>query len=271
MLAITAPEIKSVAIRDGIRIPFVEQGAPDGVPVLFLHGYTDSLRSFEEVLPFLPPRIRAIAPPQRGHGDADRPLSGYGAADLAADLASFMDALDIASAVIVGHSMGSHTAQRFAIDYPERVRGLVLAGSYATAADNAGVAELLNDVARLTDPVDPNFVRAFQESTAASPVSPAFLDMVIGESRKLPAYVWQACAAALASDDHSARLAEIAVPVLVLWGDGDAFFPRAEQERLLAALPDARFTVYAGVGHALQWEAPRRFAEDVMAYVESLR
>jgi pimeloyl-ACP methyl ester carboxylesterase len=269
MLAITAPEIKTVAIRDGIRLPFVEQGEPDGVPVLFLHGYSDSWRSFEEVLPFLPPRIRAIALTQRGHGDADRPLAGYGADDFAADLASFMDALGIASAVIVGHCLGGHTAQRFAIDYPERVRGLVLAASYPTAADNAGIAELLNEIATFTDPVDPDFVRAFQESTVAGPVSAAFLDMVIGESCKLPAQVWRACAAALATDDHSARLAGIAVPALVLWGERDETFPRAEQERLLAGLPEARFTVYAGVGHALHWEAPRRFADDVVAYVDS--
>ena len=47
----------------------------------------------------------------------------------AEDLAEFMDALEIDSAVVVGHSMGSLIAQRFALDYPERTLGLVLIGS----------------------------------------------------------------------------------------------------------------------------------------------
>jgi hypothetical protein len=64
-----------------VKIPFAEQGDPDSLPVLFLHGYTDSWRSFEGVLPLLPRSVRAIAISQRGHGDADRPMTGYRASD----------------------------------------------------------------------------------------------------------------------------------------------------------------------------------------------
>ncbi len=257
-------------IRDGVKIPFVEQGDPGGFPVLFLHGYTDSWRSFEGVLPLLPHSIRAIAISQRGHGDADRPISGYRASDLAADLASFMDARAIESAVIVGHSMGSYTAQRFAIDNPHRTRGLILAGSYPTAKGNGEVEELKDAVSALVDPIDPNFVRSFQESTLARTISAEFLDAIIGESLKVPARVWQEAVKSLSRDDHSARLHEIAVPTLVVWGDQDAFFPRAEQDVLMRTIPGARLVTYAGAGHAIHWEEPRRFAVDVAGFVASL-
>ena len=56
-----------------VRLPYVEQGDPDGTPVLLLHGITDSQRSWEPVLPLLPESIRAIAVTMRGHGDAERP------------------------------------------------------------------------------------------------------------------------------------------------------------------------------------------------------
>ena len=110
--------------------------------MLLLHGYTDSWRSFELILPHLPSSVRAIAPSQRGHGDADRPASGYGAADLAADAVALMDALGLDRAVVAGHSMGSLVAQRVALDHPGRVRGLVLLGAFATLRGNPAVREL---------------------------------------------------------------------------------------------------------------------------------
>ena len=59
-----------------IKLPYVEQGDVTGVPVVMLHGVTDSWRSFEHVLPHLPADIRPISLTQRGHGDAPKTDSG---------------------------------------------------------------------------------------------------------------------------------------------------------------------------------------------------
>ena len=77
------PAIKCVELPNRVKLPYVEQGDSSGVPVLLLHGVTDSWRSFERVLPHLPASIRAFALTQRGHGDADRPAAGYGPHDFA--------------------------------------------------------------------------------------------------------------------------------------------------------------------------------------------
>ena len=66
--------VKTVTLSNGLRLPYVEQGHAAGVPVVLLHGITDSWRSYECVMPHLPPSMRAFALTQRGHGDADRPL-----------------------------------------------------------------------------------------------------------------------------------------------------------------------------------------------------
>jgi non-heme chloroperoxidase len=108
--------IRSAERPNPVKLPYVEQGDRSGVPVLFLHGFTDSWRSFGGLLPHLPPSIHAVALTQRGHGDAERPVEGYPPKDFAADLATFMDAHELGPAVIAGHSMGSTVAQRFAID-----------------------------------------------------------------------------------------------------------------------------------------------------------
>ena len=85
------PSIKSVELPGRVRLEYVEQGDPAGVPVLMLHGVTDSWRSFEPLLPHLPASLHAFALSQRGHGDATRPVTGYYPQDFAADLAAFIE------------------------------------------------------------------------------------------------------------------------------------------------------------------------------------
>jgi pimeloyl-ACP methyl ester carboxylesterase len=259
--------IKSVVLPSGVRLPYVEQGGRAGVPVVFLHGTSDSWRSFENVLPELPDWMRAIAVTQRGHGDADRPATGYRTQDFADDVAALMDALGLEKAFIVGHSMGGSIAQRFAIDHPARMLGLVLIGARASWHRHPGVLALGEAVATLSDPVDPDFVREFQLSTLARPISPAYLETVVAESLKLPARVWRAAfAECVFQADHTAELGSIATPTLLMCGGQDDF-ARDEQDTLVAAIPGASLLVYPDAGHALHWEEPQRFAADLAAFI----
>jgi pimeloyl-ACP methyl ester carboxylesterase len=261
--------VNVVEIASEIRLPYVERGSPSGIPVVMLHGYTDSWRSFEPVLPHLPEWVHALALTQRGHGDADRPATGYHALDFAADVAAFMDALDLERAIIVGHSMGGYVAQQFAVQYPERVLGLMLVASFASWR-NPAVAELRAAVAQLVDPIDPSFARAFQESTLARPVAPAFIETVVQESLKLPAHVWQAVLEALVEADSPIEPGAIAAPARIVWGDQDAFLARGEQDALAAAIPGTRLVVYRGAGHGLHWEEPERLAGDLADFAREV-
>jgi pimeloyl-ACP methyl ester carboxylesterase len=268
MTQVDTPTVKYATLASGVRLPYVEQGDSDGVPVVLLHGVTDSLRSWEPVLPHLPSSIRAFAVTQRGHGDADRPAAGYHPRDFAADVVAFLDAVGIERAVIAGHSMSSYIAQRVATEHPERVLGVVLVGAFATYSDNPVVVELCEAVEAFGDSVDPEFVVEFQESTIAQPVAEGFVDMVVSESLKLPAPVWQATFAGLLEIDRSVELESIAAPTLVVWGDQDVAAPRADQDALAEGVPGAELLVYEGAGHALHWEEPQRFAADLIAFVE---
>jgi non-heme chloroperoxidase len=260
---------KSIALPTGVTLPYVEQGDPHGVPVILLHGVTDSWRSFALVLPHLPPRIHAFALSQRGHGDADRPLTGYGFRDFAADVAAFMDTLHLKSAVLVGHSMGSGVVQRFALDYPERLLGLVLEGSFASLSTNPAVREFWDTVvSTLTDPIDPHLVREFQQSTLAQPVPATFFETVVNESLKVPARVWQATFSTFLQEEWSSELGKMTVPTLIVWGDQDAFCPRGDQDLLKEAISHSQLLVYSGAGHSPHWEEPARFARDVVTFIE---
>ena len=185
-------DVKSAQLSDGLKLPYVEQGERSGVPVVLLHAYADSWRSFERLLPHLPSSIHAFAVTQRGHGDADRPAFGYRVEEFTGDLAAFMDAVALEAAVMVASSSAGFTVQRFAIDHPERTLGIVLSGAPWSLREKPGVSALHDAVSELGDPVDPAFVREFVESTVSGPVPPAFLEAMIGESCKVPAHVWKA-------------------------------------------------------------------------------
>jgi pimeloyl-ACP methyl ester carboxylesterase len=182
-----------------------------------------------------------------------------------------MTAVGVPRAVIVGHSMGSSVAQRFAIDYVDRTLGLVLVGARSRWDDHPGVRELGEYVcSSMTDPVDPAFVADFQRSTLAQPVPASYFETVVQESLKLPARIWQAAfVECISQADHASRLAEIDVPTLILCGAQDEFAIDA-QAALAAAIPDSRLEVYPRAGHALHWEEPARFAADLTRFVRDL-
>lgn len=171
------------------------------------------------------------------------------------------------AAVVVGHSGGTYTAQRFALDYPERTLGLVLIGAFHSFR-SADMHELRSVTAELTDPVDPGFVREFQESTIAEPVPAAFVDRVVAESRKLPARVWKTWLDDMMAAEVPTETGVIEAPTLILWGDQDEYAVRADQDALLGTIPNARLVIYEGGGHCPHWERPAQAAEDMMAFVQ---
>ena len=267
----------SAAVRDtasldlatGVRMHYLAQGESAGRPVILLHGYTDSRASFDRVLPVLPSSWRVDALDQRGHGRSARPASGYAVTDMAADVLGFMDALRISRATLVGHSMGSFVARAVAEAAPGRVDRLVLVGT-GMSIRNAAVRDFAAAVESLEDPVPPEFVREFQMGTVHHPVPEAFMREAIAVSRTVPAGVWRALMKGmLAMEPLAPGSAAAGIPSLVLWGDHDAIFGRAEQDSVVALLGSARLRVYPETGHAPHWERPAEVARDLREFVEA--
>lgn len=248
-------------------LDYVEQGDLAGTPVIALHGVTDSWRSFQPLLPHLDPKLRLFALSQRGHGNSERPAQGYRPRDFAGDVLRLMDTLGLPRAVIVGHSMGGANALRFAIDHPQRVLGLVLAGSAPAFGANAGLVDWWQrHIAALVDPIARSFARGFQLSTLAQPVPPAYLETVVDESLKVPARIWQACFDGFMTEDLRGELGHIDAPVLVVRGGRDTICAEADQLHLASAIRGATLKTYDAAGHAMHWEEPQRFARDLTAF-----
>ena len=248
--------LDTVCLSNGVTLHYASQGPRTGPAVILIHGYSDSWFSFSRILPLLPRERRVIAPDMRGHGDSERPSSGYRIADLADDVIRLMDALKVPKAVLVGHSMGSFVARKVVELVPDRVSRLVLIGS-ALKADNDGMRELQRAVNQLADPVSEAFVREFQLSTIASPVPEPFLEAVIANSRRMPLRIWKAVIEGLIEVQPPAVQPDIRT--LVLGGTKDAVFSRTEQMVLARQFPRGELHLVDDVGHTLHWEQPVTF------------
>jgi pimeloyl-ACP methyl ester carboxylesterase len=263
----TKPHLASVPLTTGVQLCYTEHGQPGTEPLLCLHGYTDSSFSYSRVAPLLAEQgYHVYALDQRGHGDSERPESGYAMDDFAADVVAFMDTLGIARTTLIGHSMGSLVARRAAELYPERIARLVLIGSFGTQGTE-GARELLDAVRALPDPVPGDFVREFQTSTLYAPVPEAFYEQVVAESLKLPAHVWRDALEGFFAADDAADLHRIAAPTLLLWGEQDAYIPRADRDQLLAAIPNAWAIDYRETGHSPHWERLELVVEHLDAFM----
>lgn len=250
-----------------LNLEFSEAGNKQGRNVIFLHGYTDSRRSFDRIIPFLPDSVHAWFISQRGHGNSGKPRTGYSPENFADDLAGFMNRLGISSAVIVGHSMGGTVAQQFAISYPSRTEGLILISSFAGFRKNKALKEMTAYIRQMNDPVDSSFVSSFQRSTIVKSVPEEYLQTVIGESMKLPAYVWKGIANDLFASKFILKSKAIKVPTLLIRGAEDSFCTAKDQHQMLSRIEGSQLVTYPGVGHAMHWEEPVMFSTELKNFL----
>jgi pimeloyl-ACP methyl ester carboxylesterase len=261
--------VRKITLSTGVQLEYEEQGDPNGIPVIMLHGFTDSWQSFAPVLPYLPASLHVFALSQRGHGNSSKKATSYQPEDFAEDVAAFIKEKRLGPAVIVGHSMGSTNAQCFASHYPGLTRALILVASFA-GFDKPMIHEFKKVIDGLNDPVDSLFIVEFQKSTVTRPVSAERFQAIVDESLKVPAHVWKGVAAGWASADYVRALQNFDKPTLIIWGDKDAYCPKDDQLLLNSALGNSTLLVYEGTGHANHWEEPERFANDLIEFVLTL-
>jgi pimeloyl-ACP methyl ester carboxylesterase len=262
-------DCKFADLSTGVRLAYVEQGPRDGLPVIMLHGISDTHRSFDLVRPLLPSSWRVFALTERGHGLSDKPMS-YALSDFAADVVAFMDAVGVERAILVGHSMSTAVTLATAAAYPERVSGIVLMGAFAHFRDTATMAELKAAAAEVGDNCGREFAQAFQESTLANPIPPNYLETVINESLYMPGHAWRGAVQGMIDFEPVDAARRIQAPAAIIWGDKDAYCPRQDQHDLRAALRSSRLFTLAGAGHALHWERPADTAALLRAFIADI-
>jgi pimeloyl-ACP methyl ester carboxylesterase len=254
-------------LRDGRDFHVVMSGS-EGPKVLFVHGYIDSWRSFEGMFPFLSKKFVLVAIDQRGHGETDQ-ADRYDVEDFVGDVMELIASKSREPVHVVGHSLGAIVAHRLAARRRDLVLSVTLIGGAVSSAGNAGLTKLYGELKSLADPIPYEFAYEFQKSTTFQPLPNEVLNAYVGESMKVRARVWKAALRGLIEDAAAAGTAPD-VPALVLWGEHDEVFPLADQLRVRKWMPNASFINYPDLGHAPQWEDPRRVSADVDTFISGV-
>ncbi len=282
-----------------LDVAYADVGPTDGTPVFLLHGFPYDIHAYDEVTPLLAAAgCRVFTPYLRGYGPTrflshQTPRSGQQAA-LAHDLLALMDALAVPDALLAGYDWGGRAACIVAALWPHRARGLVSVNGYnlqdiANAGRPAtpeneyrfwyqyyfhserGRAGLDQNRRALCELLwrlwSPNwrFDAATYERSAAAFDNPDFVDVVIHSYRHRFGLV----PGDPAFEETERRLATqppIGVPAIVLEGDGDGVIAAGGSLRHRRHFTGAfERREYPLVGHNLPQEAPREFADAVLA------
>ena len=264
--------LSAVTLPNGLTLSYAEQGQGSGPALVLLPGPTDSWRSYEPVLRAISLSIRTIAVSQRGHGDSDKPATGYGVEDFASDVVPLLDALGVQQAVLAGHSGSCMVVRRVAIERPDRIAGLVLEASPTTLRGHPDLKAFVESVVfGLEDPISPDFARSVVIDTSSDDLEAEVIDRLVHDLLKVPARVWHETFAGLLNYDDLGELQRISAPAMLIWGDADRLVGRNMQDQLAELLPGGELLVYAGMGHTPRWEDASRFATDIAGFVERLR
>lgn len=228
---------------------------------MLLHAFPLDRRMWDGVRPALGPRL--LTPDLPGFGTAP-PLAEPSLAGAARAVLAAMDEADVPRAVLGGCSMGGYVAMAVLRAAPERVGGLVLVGTKATADTEEAAANRFAMAARVeaegTGWVAGAMLPALLGETtrARRPAVEARLrELIAAQPAAAVAWAQRAMAGRPSSLD---ALAAATVPALVVRGTEDTLIPAGEADRMVAALPDAELVDLAGVGHLAPLEAPDELA-----------
>lgn len=223
-----------------------------------LHGLVDTLDIWKRLSPNLEARGRVSLFDQRGHGHSDAPDGPYSRADLAADVVAVLDVEEIDRTILVGHSMGGIVAMETALEYPDRIAGLVLIGT--TGECREGVASWYETIA-LAGERDgtAGLVRAIYGEKSTKTIAGS-AQGIADVTRMLKS---------LNSDPLTPRLGEIQCPALMAVGEKDPMGPRAS-EIVHGAMPMGRAELLRvpDKGHWLQLEAVNEVVSAIDQWLE---
>jgi pimeloyl-ACP methyl ester carboxylesterase len=230
---------------------------PQGPPLLLLHHAAGAASDWTEIIDRLGPAVRLVAPdlPEHGKNGARRlPTIEAMAAFAAGSLAE----RGISRAVVAGHSMGGAVALQLALDWPERVAGLVLLSTSARLRVAQALLALIRE--RFLD---------FPQQMLAMGFSPSADPAVVRRWVEAPWPVTSEAALAdfLACDrfDVRGRLPEIRVPTVVVVGEDDGMTPVKLSRAMVGGIPGARLRLLPATGHFSLWERPGEVVEELRA------
>ncbi|MBI4087164.1 alpha/beta hydrolase [Candidatus Kaiserbacteria bacterium] len=243
-------------IIQNLATEYLDEGS--GTAVLFLHGWMDSLHTFDALAALLPPTHRIIRLDLPGFGKTERPKEAWGLDEYVRFVDNFIKKLGVEVDTFVGHSFGGRVILKGAAENIFHADKLVLIGSAGIAKRNTPRHLFFNIIAKLG-----------KVATAIPPLS--FWKEKIRRrfytrigSDYADAGALQETFLKTISEDLSESAQKIDTPTLLIWGKNDTATPLSDGERLARLIPRAQLEALDG-GHFIHRERP----EEVVAFIRN--
>src|SRR6195256_5295358 len=240
-----------------------------GLPLVFVHGFTTTSEFWREQAEEFSKAYRVIRINLPGHGTSPAPTArGYHLEDFVEDVAWVFRELSIEKAVLIGLSMGGIVAQKFALKHRQLVKALVLvdttshgigpdatANAFLAVADKRGLEKAVQDLSDIS---------------FSSSASPALLEWARQEVIQTPEFVARTAVRSLNDADTRGSLSQIKVPTLVIAGEEDRITPPQESEILAKGISDSILSLIPGAGHFSMLENPVAFNRVLRRFLDGL-
>lgn len=256
---------QTVVLANRLRLAYVEMGDPDGVPILLLHGFTDSARSWSLTAPYLATGFRVIAPDLRGHGHSDQPEGCYTIPEMANDVRFLIEALDLAPTHVVGHSLGGRLAQAIAERWPHLSEKSFLYRPPPRCANVGGGCGKTSGCSA---------IRSIQKADSSG-------NGVLAQYRSTRIFsTMRAVKAPRCRHESGIRSIMSSLPMIRRRscrisprrphpaGKEDMIATEEHQIQMKDAIVGAKFISLSDHGHNIHWEAPERVAHLILTFLE---
>jgi 3-oxoadipate enol-lactonase len=241
---------------NGVVLHYAVRGKADAPVLVFANSLGTDFRIWEKVAADLAKDYRLVLYDKRGHGLSDAPPQPYHLDDHVDDLAALLKHLHIASAVIIGLSVGGMIAQGLAARHPHLTRALILCDTAHKIGTDAMWNERINAVnaAGISSLAEAIMLRWFTPAYR-SPDNPDYVGYT-NMLNRTPVDGYAGTCAALRDADLTASTSALDLPVLCIVGDQDGSTPPDLVRELASLIKDSRFEIIEGAGHIPCVEQP---------------
>lgn len=276
-----SPPSEFISLPNGVNLHVRDEGDSQSPTIIFLHGHTEDLHTWNNMAKKLVEKFRVIRFDLRRHGlTGPAPDNEYKLESYVSDLSMLIQHLGVDNFVLVGHSMGGRISLKYAIENPESVNGLVLISASGAppkekTAKPMALRLMKNSLGRalirrmwsrkmakssLEDMVFDSSVITDEEIDRMWDFSryPGSMDAMFKEFSE----IW--------NDFESTGINEFSKSTLLIWGEEDTICPMAMGEWYDSELPDSSLIRLQNIGHNPQLECPDKCLDEITSWMNSL-
>jgi len=256
-----------VKVND-LEMFYIESG--QGEPLVLIHGLGGDHREWAMQIPVFAQKFRVIALDLRGHGETDKIGEKYSLPTFAKDVIGLLDKLEIDKAYFCGVSMGGIVTLQIALNYPERVKGLILVNTTARLTEQAAKVVLRWVELFQTKGFDAYFDQVIKDAFHPSFIeaNPELIKQIKEMSRNRDFQTVIKAAFGLQSFNFVDQLEKINAPTLIIHGEDDKVIPVEEAKLLHQKIPNSELIIFPRCGHATIIEKAQEFNKTVIEFLE---